>query len=182
MPFKFEKTELDGVILIKPMIYSDLRGIFFEGYKKSEFLANGISDEFVQDNVSISHTHVLRGLHYQKGEFAQSKLVRCIKGRIYDVAVDLRPTSPNFKKHIRIELSEENQHALYIPKGFAHGFVTLSETAILNYKTNAEYNKNADSGIFWADKDLNIDWGIDFDPIISNKDKQLPSFKEVQWT
>ena len=179
MPFNFEATQLNEVILVKPQIFKDNRGAFWEGYKKAEFFANGITDEFVQDNISVSQAKVLRGLHYQAGEFAQGKLVTCLQGKIYDVAVDIRPNSPNFGKNLRVELSEENRHALYIPKGFAHGFVTLSSQVILSYKTSAEYNPNADRGVFWADETLNIDWGIDFNPILSEKDLNLPRLTEV---
>lgn len=151
-----------------------------ESYKKSDFVQHGLDIDFVQDNHSKSQAKVLRGLHYQSKPYAQAKLVRCIKGAIADVAVDIRPQSPTFKKYVKVDLTEENKHMLYIPEGFAHGFVTLSNEAEIIYKTTAEYKPEADLGIFWADKDLSIDWGIDFEPIISEKDKLLPNLREVK--
>lgn len=179
MPFEFEKQAIEDVILVKPKLMGDNRGFFMETYKKSDFFANGINVEFVQDNHSKSCSHVLRGLHFQKPPYAQAKLVRCSKGKIYDVAVDLRKNSKTFAKYVRIELSEENKHLLYIPEGFAHGFVVLSSFAEIIYKTSSEYNPDADCGILWRDKDLNIDWGIDFEPILSEKDKGQPEFREI---
>ena len=179
MPFEFIKQEIKDVILIKPKIFKDNRGFFMESYKKSEFFANGIKLEFNQDNHSKSAEKVLRGLHYQEAPFGQAKLVRCSKGRIYDVAVDIRPNSATFKQYVKVELSEENKNMLFIPEGFAHGFVVLSEEAELLYKASGEYNPEADRGIFWADEDLAIDWGIDFEPILSEKDINQPRLKEV---
>lgn len=179
MPFEFEKLEIDGVVLIKPKVFGDNRGFFIESYKKSDFVANGIDCEFVQDNHSGSSKGVLRGLHYQIKPKAQAKLVRCIKGKIYDFAVDLRPNSKTFGKWVKAELSEENNHMLFIPQGFAHGFVVLSDEAELFYKTNMEYSPEHDRGVLWCDKDINIDWGIDFDPILSEKDKVQPKLSEV---
>lgn len=170
MPFEFERQKIQDIILVKPIVFQDERGCFFETYKKSEFARGGINTEFVQDNYSCSEKYVLRGLHYQESPYAQAKLVRCTKGRIYDIAVDIRPKSATYKQYIKVELSEENRHMLFIPKGFAHGFVVLSDYAELHYKTDCEYNKSAERQIFWADKDLNIDWGIDFEPKLSSKD------------
>lgn len=150
-----------------------------ESYKKSDFVKNGIDVEFVQDNHSKSSAHVLRGLHYQEAPYGQAKLVRCSKGRIYDVAVDIRPGSKTFGQYVKVELSEENKQMLFIPDGFAHGFVVLSEEAELLYKTSKEYAPQADRGILWSDKDINIDWEIDFEPILSEKDKLQPALKEV---
>ena len=179
MPFSFEKTNLEGVILVKSNVYKDCRGFFLEGYKKSDFIKNEIDCEFVQDNISVSSARVLRGLHFQSGEFAQAKLVRCLCGKIYDVAVDLRKDSSTFKKYLRVELSAENGYSLFIPRGFAHGFVVLSESATLHYKVDNEYNSSAEGGILWNDSDINIDWGIEFEPILSEKDMLLPTFKEI---
>lgn len=179
MPFEFEKTELKEVILVKPKVFGDDRGFFMETYKKSEFAANGIDVEFNQDNHSKSCAHVLRGLHYQKAPYSQAKLVRCSRGRIYDVAVDIREDSDTFGKYVKVELSEENKHMLFIPEGFAHGFVVLSDEAELIYKASAEFNPDADSGVLWCDKDINIDWNIDFEPILSEKDKVQPKLKEL---
>ncbi|MBR6099238.1 dTDP-4-dehydrorhamnose 3,5-epimerase [bacterium] len=179
MPFEFEQQSIKEVILVKPKIFKDDRGFFMESYKKSEFEKHGISEDFLQDNHSYSGKHVLRGLHYQKTPHEQAKLVRCSKGRIYDVAVDLRPNSPTFKQYVKVELSSDNCHMLYIPKGFAHGFVVLSEEAELLYKAGKEYAPNADAGIIWNDPDINIEWDIDFTPVLSDKDKSLPKLREV---
>lgn len=179
MPFEFVRQEIPDVVLVKPKVFGDNRGFFLESYKKSEFFANGIDVEFNQDNHSKSIKGVLRGLHYQKSPYEQAKLVRCSKGRIFDVAVDIRPNSPTFAKYVKVELSEDNKQMLYIPAGFAHGFVVLSDEAELLYKASGEYAQNADSGILWCDKDINIDWGIDFEPILSEKDKSQPKLKEV---
>lgn len=177
MPFDFERLEIEDLILVTPRVFGDERGFFMESYKKSEFVANGINVDFSQDNHSKSAGKVLRGLHYQKAPHGQAKLVRCPKGKIYDVAVDIRPESKTFGKYVRVELSEENKKMLFIPDGFAHGFVVLSEGAELLYKVSEEYFPEADSGILWSDKDLGIDWGIDFEPILSEKDKAQPTFR-----
>lgn len=179
MPFEFERQKINDVILVKPKVFGDNRGFFMESYKKSEFALNGINVEFNQDNHSKSSSQVLRGLHYQANPYGQAKLVRCVKGRIYDVAVDIRPKSPTFGKYVKVELSEENKFMLYIPSCFAHGFVVLSEEAELIYKASGEYNPQADRGILWNDKDINIDWGIDFEPILSEKDKNQPYLKDI---
>lgn len=179
MPFEFEKQNIKDVILIKPKVFGDNRGFFLESYKKSDFEANGISVEFNQDNHSKSSKHVLRGLHYQANPYSQAKLVRCVRGRIYDIAVDLRKESETYKKYVKVKLSEENKCMLFIPQGFAHGFVVLSDEAEIIYKASGEYNPEADRGVFWKDKDLNINWEIDFEPILSLKDQNLPCLSEV---
>ena len=179
MPFEFERLKIEDLILVKPKIFGDNRGFFAECYKKSDFALNGINVDFVQDNHSKSSKGVLRGLHYQQSPYAQAKLVKCIKGQIYDVAVDIRPNSKSFGKYVKVELSEDNKCMLYIPEGFAHGFVVLSDEAELIYKTSAEYAPEYDNGIRWDDKNLNIDWGIDFEPVLSEKDKKLPYLKEL---
>lgn len=179
MPFEFERQKIEDVILVKPRVFGDNRGFFMESYKKSDFVKNGIDVEFVQDNHSKSSARVLRGLHYQEAPYGQAKLVRCSKGRIYDVAVDIRPGSKTFGQYVKVELSEENKQMLFIPDGFAHGFVVLSEEAELLYKTSKEYAPQADRGILWSDKDINIDWEINFEPILSEKDKIQPALKEV---
>lgn len=179
MTFIFEKQKINEVILIKPKSFNDERGFFLESYKKSQFIQNGIDVEFVQDNHSKSTKGVLRGLHYQAAPFSQAKLIKCIKGEIIDVAVDIRPNSPTFSKYVKVNLSETNKSMLYIPKGFAHGFVVLSEEAEIIYKTGAEYSAQHDRGILWNDKTINIDWGIDFEPILSNKDKILPALSDI---
>lgn len=179
MKFEFEKQEIEDVVLIKPKIFEDSRGFFMESYKKSEFIKNGINDEFTQDNHSKSTKGVLRGLHYQINPHAQAKLIRCVKGKIYDVAVDIRPNSKTFGKYVKAELSEENKHMLYIPKGFAHGFLVLTDEAEILYKTSGEYAPNAERGIMWNDKEININWGINFEPLLSEKDKIQPKLSEI---
>lgn len=180
MPFEFEKTIIPDVILIKPKVFNDDRGFFMESYKKSDFFANGIDVDFCQDNHSKSSKGVLRGLHYQKAPKQQAKLVRCVRGKIFDVAVDIRKSSPTFSKWVGVELSEENKFMLYIPEGFAHGFVVLSDIAELMYKTSCEYSKENDCGIRWNDNDINIDWKIDFSPKLSEKDLNQPFLKDVE--
>lgn len=179
MPFEFIKQEIEDVILVKPKIFGDNRGFFMESYKKSDFFENGIRVDFNQDNHSKSTAHVLRGLHYQAKPYGQAKLVRCSRGRIYDVAVDIRPDSKTFGKYVKVELSEDNKQMLFIPEGFAHGFVVLSSEAELLYKASGEYSPQADRGVLWNDKDINIDWEIDFEPILSDKDKTQPKLKEI---
>ena len=179
MPFEFEPQKIKDVILVKPKVFGDNRGFFLESYKKSDFYNNGISVEFNQDNHSKSTAHVLRGLHYQAKPFSQAKLVRCVKGKIYDVAVDIRQNSETYGQYVKVELSEENKHMLFIPEGFAHGFVVLSNEVEILYKASGEYNPQADRGILWNDKDINIDWEIDFEPILSEKDKSQPKLSNI---
>ena len=179
MPFEFERQKIKDVILVKPKVFGDNRGFFMESYKKSDFFANGIDVEFNQDNHSKSTKGVLRGLHYQAKPYGQAKLVRCSKGRIYDVAVDIRPNSETFGQYVKVELSEENKQMLFIPEGFAHGFVALTDEVELLYKASGEYNQQADRGLLWNDKDINIDWNIDFEPLLSEKDKVQPTLKEM---
>lgn len=178
MPFEFEKTKLEGAVLVKPRVFADERGFFVETYKKSDFAARGIPEEFVQDNHSRSTKGVLRGLHYQKGAAAQGKLVRCTAGAILDVGVDVRPGSPTFGKWLSAELTAANAHLLYLPPGFAHGFLVLSDTAEIMYKCTTEYSPKDDAGIIWNDPALGIDWGIK-NPILSGKDQLLPLFKDA---
>lgn len=179
MPFEFERQKINDVILVKPKVFGDNRGFFMESYKKSDFFENGIDVEFNQDNHSKSTKGVLRGLHYQAKPHGQAKLVRCSKGRIYDVAVDIRPNSETFGQYVKVELSEDNKQMLFIPEGFAHGFVALTDEVELLYKASGEYNQQADRGILWNDKDINIDWGIDFAPILSDKDKCQPELSKI---
>ncbi len=180
MPFEFRKLDIKDVQLIIPKVFNDERGFFLEGYKKSDFIKNGIDIDFNQDNHSRSTKGVLRGLHYQASPKGQAKLVRCIKGGIFDVAVDIRKNSPTFGKWVGEKLTEENKRMLYIPDGFAHGFVVLSDIAELLYKASNEYSKEHDRGILWNDPDIGIDWGIDFEPILSEKDKIQPRLKEIE--
>ena len=179
MPFEFENTNIKDVILVKPRVFGDERGFFLETYKKKDFEKAGILDEFIQDNHSKSSYGVLRGLHYQKNPNAQGKLVRCVRGRIYDVAVDIRYDSPTFMKWVKVELSEDNKHMLYIPKGFAHGFAALSDAVEINYKVSGDYSPKDEGGIKWNDPDIGIDWGIDFEPLLSEKDKNAKAIKEI---
>ena len=177
---KFIKTEIPEVIIIEPTLFEDDRGYFLESYNKKTFEENIGSVNFVQDNESKSLKGVLRGLHFQKPPFAQAKLVRCIKGSVIDVAVDIRKGSPTYGKHVSIELSEDNKKQLYIPRGFAHGYSVLSESAIFAYKVDNNYAPECDAGILWKDPDLNIQWGVNNDDIlISKKDSKLPSFSEL---
>ena len=173
-----KETKLKGCFIIEPSVYEDERGFFFESYNQKRF-NDLINDEvnFVQDNQSFSSRGVLRALHYQLGAHAQAKLVRVLQGKVLDVAVDLRKNSPTFKQHISIELSAENKKQLFIPRGFAHGFVVLSDTAHFFYKCDNFYNKEAEGGIIYNDKTLNIDWILNEDElIVSEKDRVLPSF------
>ena len=178
---KFEKTPLKDCFVITPQIYSDHRGFFLESFHKEKFNeATGLDIEFVQDNQSVSKKGVLRGLHFQSGEFAQAKLVRVIHGEVLDVVVDLRPESPTFKQAYQLILSDKNHHQLFIPQGFAHGFITLSETAVFSYKCDRFYYPGSESGIIYNDPSLAIDWGFPEEKmILSEKDLKLPTLKEL---
>lgn len=173
--------EIPSVILITPDVFNDERGFFSESYKESDFFKNGITDHFVQNNYSYSQKYVLRGLHFQKTPHEQSKLIRVFKGEILDVAVDLRKYSPTFSKYISVKLSDQNNQMLFIPKGFAHGFLSLSNEVIMSYQCSEEYAPKHDSGIRWDDPTLNIDWELPekIEPKLSVKDKQLPLLKEI---
>ena len=176
---KISKTFIEDLIIIEPQLFEDDRGFFYESYNKKN-LDKIIKIAFVQDNESKSNKGVVRGLHFQLPPFEQTKLVRCVSGKILDVAVDLRINSKTYGKFFSVELSSENNNQLFVPKGFAHGFQVLSETAIVNYKVDNFYNPKYDSGIIWNDKDLSIDWNIDLKPIISSKDLKLKSFKNLK--
>ncbi|HDD43863.1 MAG TPA: dTDP-4-dehydrorhamnose 3,5-epimerase [Candidatus Desulfofervidus auxilii] len=178
MPFKFKKLEIPDVILIEPVVFTDERGFFIETFKTSDFKANNISYEFVQDNHSKSRKGVLRGLHYQLKPMEQGKLVRCIKGKIWDVAVDIRKGSPWYRKWVGVELSEKNKLMLWIPPGFAHGFVALEDAEVI-YKCTKEYAPQYDRGIIWNDPELAIHWPIK-NPILSLKDANLPNLKDAE--
>ena len=174
---KINKTFIEDLLIIEPQLFKDDRGFFYESYNKNNLDINIV---FVQDNESKSYKGVIRGLHFQTPPFEQTKLVRCVSGNILDVAVDLRTNSKTYGKSFSIELSSENNKQLFVPKGFAHGFQVLSETAIVNYKVDNFYNSKSDSGIIWNDKDLSIDWNLDLKPILSKKDLKLISFKELK--
>ena len=176
---KISKTFIEDLLVIEPQLFKDERGFFYESYNKKK-LDKNIKIVFVQDNESKSIKGAIRGLHFQAPHFEQTKLVRCVSGNILDVAVDLRTSSKTYGKFFSIELSSENNKQLFVPKGFAHGFQVLSETAIVNYKVDKFYNPKSDSGIIWNDKDLSIDWNLDLKPILSKKDLKLISFKELK--
>lgn len=176
------ETELNGCYTLEPRVFQDSRGYFFESFNQQSFnnLTNS-NTNFVQDNESFSTKGVLRGLHYQIGEHAQAKLVRVIKGRVLDVAVDVRKGSKTFGKHVAIELSEDNKIQLFVPRGFAHGFIVLSEIAIFSYKCDNYYNKESEGGIIYNDPVLNIDWQLPQEEfIVSEKDILLPEFKHAR--
>ena len=177
---EFKKTTIEGVYIIEPRVFNDSRGYFFEAWKKQEFEANIGPMEFIQDNESKSSYGVLRGLHYQKGEFSQAKLVRVIKGRVLDVAVDLRKSSPTFGKHVMTELSDENKRQFFIPRGFAHGFLVLSDEAIFTYKVDNVYAPQAEAGIRWNDPDVGIQWPIAPQQVLtSDKDLKQPLLRDA---
>ena len=173
-----EKTYIEGLLIITPTIFKDDRGYFFESYNKSIFQKEtGLSIEFVQDNESKSSYGTLRGLHYQRGDFAQAKLVRVLSGIVLDIAVDIREESPTYGKYLSIELNDLNKKQLFIPRGFAHGFVVLSREAVFSYKCDNYYNKESEGGIIYNDKNIGIDWKIpESDFILSPKDKANPQF------
>lgn len=176
----FIKTDIDGVVIIEPRIFTDSRGYFFESYNEAEFIKNGITNRFVQDNQSKSSYGVVRGLHCQLGAHAQAKLVRVLHGRVLDVAVDIRAGSPTFGKHVAVELSDENQRQLFIPRGFLHGFSVLSDTAIFAYKCDNLYHPESEFGIRFDDPEIGIDWRIPADKIItSDKDRIAKGLKDV---
>lgn len=176
------KTEIDGVVIIEPRIFKDERGYFYESFSQREFDEKVCRTVFVQDNQSKSSYGVLRGLHFQKPPYSQSKLVRCIKGAVLDVAVDIRKGSPTFGKYVAVELTEDNHRQFFIPRGFAHGFAVLSDEAIFQYKCDNFYNKESEGAIAWNDADLAIDWKLDTDKIIlSEKDKNTKPLAEADF-
>ena len=177
---KLIETKISDLIIIEPTVFGDARGYFLESYNQTKFEEIVGKTSFVQDNESKSYKGVIRGLHFQAPPFEQTKLVRCVSGNILDVAVDLRSNSKTYGKTFSIELSSENNKQLFVPKGFAHGFQVLSETAIVNYKVDNFYNPKSDSGIIWNDKDLSIDWNLDLKPILSKKDLKLISVKDLK--
>ena len=176
------KTNIEGVVIIEPRLFKDARGYFFESFSKREFEEKVGPVDFVQDNESMSSYGVMRGLHFQRPPFAQSKLVRCVKGAVLDVAVDIRKGSPTYGQHVAVELTEENHRQFFIPRGFAHGFAVLSETAIFQYKCDNYYAPQSEGAIAWNDPELNIDWKLDpADIILSEKDKKHPLLSEAEW-
>lgn len=178
---KFTKTNIEGIVIVEPTVFGDHRGWFMETYNEASFLETGIKLKFVQDNQSFSAVKgTLRGLHYQLNPKAQTKLVRCTRGAIYDVAVDIRKGSPTFGKWFGIELTAENKKQLLIPKGFAHGFMTLTEDVEVQYKVDELYAPNCDRGIIWNDPTINIQWPMDIKPILSAKDKKAPLLNDAE--
>ena len=176
---KINKTFIEDLLVIEPRLFKDERGFFYESFNKNN-LDKIVNIVFVQDNESKSYKGVVRGLHFQRPPFEQTKLVRCVSGKILDVTVDLRINSKTYGKSFSMELSSENNKQLFVPKGFAHGFQVLSETAIVNYKVDNFYNSKSDSGIIWNDKDLSIDWNLDIKPLLSEKDLKLDLFKNLK--
>lgn len=177
---KIAKTKLEGVVIIEPEVFGDNRGFFMESWNKNKMAEAGLDYDFVQDNHSKSTVKgTLRGIHFQKGDKAQAKLVRCVKGAVLDVAVDLRKNSPTFKQWVGVELSEENKKQLLIPRGFGHGFVTLTDDVEFLYKADNYYAPEADAGVRWNDPEIGVEWGIE-NPILSEKDKKNPFLKECK--
>ena len=176
------KTSIEGVWIIEPKVFNDQRGYFFEAWKQADFDEHiGRHVEFIQDNESKSSYGVLRGLHYQKGEWSQAKLVRVIKGRVLDVAVDIRKSSPTFGQHVAVELSDENKRQFFIPRGFAHGFLVLSDEAVFTYKVDNVYAPQAEAGIRWNDETIAVEWPIDpKDVVTSEKDLNAASLKDAE--
>ena len=176
------KTEIEGVVIIEPRIFHDDRGYFYESFSQREFEEKVCKTVFVQDNQSKSSYGVLRGLHFQKAPYSQSKLVRCIKGKVLDVAVDIRKGSPTFGKYVAVELSEDNHRQFFVPRGFAHGFAVLSDEAVFQYKCDNYYNKESEGSIAWNDESLSIDWKIDMDKVVlSEKDKNSKPLAQADY-
>jgi len=174
-------TPIEGLLIIEPRVFPDDRGYFYESYNKDKFAAVGIIAEFVQDNQSFSQLGALRGLHAQANPFAQGKLVRVLKGKVWDVAVDIRKNSPTYGQYVGVELSGENHKQIWIPQGFVHGFLTLENDTIFSYKVSNYYNKESEIGVKWDDTTLNLPWPIDnMEVLISAKDKVLPRFLEFE--
>lgn len=177
---KITKTKLDGVVVIEPDVFGDNRGFFMESWNKKKMEEAGLFYDFVQDNHSKSTVKgTLRGIHFQKGDKAQAKLVRCVKGAVLDIAVDLRKNSPTFKQWVSVELSAENKKQLLIPRGFGHGFLTLTDDVEFLYKADNYYAPEADAGICWNDPDIGVEWGLET-PILSEKDKKNPFLKDCK--
>ena len=177
---EYKKTSIEGVYIIEPKVFNDARGYFFEAWKKADFESNIGHVDFIQDNESKSSYGVLRGLHYQKGEFSQAKLVRVIKGRVLDVAVDLRKSSPTFGQHVMVELSEENKRQFFIPRGFAHGFLVMSDEAVFTYKVDNVYSPQSEASILYNDPALGIKWPIEENNVVmSDKDLKAQLLKDA---
>lgn len=176
---KLTETDLKGLYVIESRVFEDSRGYFFEGFNKALLQSQGLHIDVVQTNISESQKDVVRGLHFQNPPFEQGKLIRVLKGAVLDVVVDIRTTSATYGKHFKLELSEENKKALWVPVGFAHGFKTLEDQTLFYYDCSQVYNKNSEGSIRWNDPELGIDWGIE-DPIVSDKDKVASFFKDLK--
>ncbi len=178
---KVIETPIEGLLVIEPDVFADARGFFTETYNNERYAAAGITADFVQDNMSASSYGVVRGLHFQRPPYTQAKLVSCVVGKVYDVAVDMRKDSPTYGQHFGVELSAENHKQFFIPRGFAHGFSVLSEKAIFTYKCDNLYHPEADGGILLTDESLGIDWQVPAEAmILSDKDKKHPLLSEVE--
>lgn len=176
---QIEKTFIDGLLIIEPSIFEDSRGYFFESFNKEKYKQIGLDADFVQDNISKSNKGTIRGLHYQVGRFAQGKICSVLKGSVIDIAVDIRFGSPTFGKYFSIELSDRNKKQLWIPIGFAHGFIVKSDDTIFTYKCTSTYNKGSERSIIYNDSDININWQVD-NPIVSDKDLEGIHFKNIE--
>ena len=180
MPFDFQPLDIPGLVLVRPRVFADARGSFMESWRRDEFERAGIRAEFIQDNVAVSTQRgVLRGLHFQRDPNSQAKLVRCVQGRVFDVAVDLRPGSPTRGKYVAVELGEESPALLFVPRGFAHGYVTLTGQAVVEYKVDAPYSPAAEGGVAWDDPALGIAWPVK-EPLLSDRDRAWPLFLELK--
>lgn len=178
---KIEKTILEGALIIEPDVFPDARGFFMETFEEkryAEALGLSVEERFVQDNLNVSKKGVLRGLHYQAPPFAQGKLVSVLRGRVLDVAVDIRSGSPTFGQHVMVELSAENHRQLFVPRGFAHGFLVLEDETIFTYKCTNVYSKEHDRGVLWNDPALGISWGVE-QPLVSEKDQKHPLLQDI---
>lgn len=176
------KTEIEGLVIVEPRIFRDDRGYFYESFSQREFEENVCRTTFVQDNQSMSSYGVVRGLHFQKPPYCQSKLVRCIKGAVLDVAVDIRKGSPTFGKYVAVELTEDNHRQFFVPRGFAHGFAVLSEVAVFQYKCDNYYNKESEGAIAWNDEQIAVDWRLPSEKVIlSEKDKLSKPLAEAEY-
>ncbi len=177
---KISKTDIEGVYVIEPQVFEDERGYFFESYNQAKMEEAGLHYNFIQDNQSKSCYGTIRGIHFQKGEYSQAKLVRVLSGAVLDVAVDLRKDSPTFGKYVAVELTAENKKQLMIPRGFGHGFSVLSKEAVFAYKCDNVYNKASEGGLRYNDPDINVDWKINLnDAVLSEKDKNAPFLKDI---
>ena len=179
MPFEFKTFPVKDIVLVTPKVFEDSRGFLLETYEKNPFNKNSIKFDIVQSNQSKSSKGVLRGLHFQKGEHAQAKLVKCVAGEIFDVAVDIRPDSNTFGKYVGVKLTDQNKEMLYIPRGFAHGFEAISEHAEVLYNFDNSYAPDQEGGLIWSDKTVGINWPIK-DPLLSDKDKKWPTLSQLK--